>query len=138
MLRVLLSPRWVALLVCLLPCLCWLHAVSAVPDVLYLISIYEVFLCRSALCLPMLVVRCRAPACNVVLEHLSISRQHAALTVDSSGSVCLMDLGSAHGTKLGDAWLKPQQQRTAAVGTTIQFGASTRTYRVLEVVQQVL
>lgn len=76
---------------------------------------------------------CRAPSCGVVLEHLSISRQHAQLTVDLSGSVCIMDLGSQHGTKLNDTWLKSQQQRTMAVGSTVQFGASTRRYKLLEV-----
>jgi dual specificity MAP kinase phosphatase len=76
---------------------------------------------------------CRAPACNVVLEHLSISRQHVQLTVDLSGTVLLMDLGSQHGTKLNDAWIKPQQQRTMSVGSVVQFGASTRRYKLLEV-----
>ena len=69
----------------------------------------------------------------MVLEHLSISRQHAQLTVDLSGSVCIMDLDSQHGTKLNDTWLKSQQQRTMAVGSTVQFGASTRRYKLLEV-----
>lgn len=69
----------------------------------------------------------------MVLEHLSISRQHAQLTVDLSGSVCVMDLGSQHGTKLSDAWLKSQQQRTMGVGATVQFGASTRKYKLLGV-----
>jgi hypothetical protein len=44
-----------------------------------------------------------------------------------------MDLGSAHGTKLQDAWLKPQQQRSVAVGGVFSLGASTRTYKLLEV-----
>jgi dual specificity MAP kinase phosphatase len=44
-----------------------------------------------------------------------------------------MDLGSQHGTKLNDTWLKSQQQRTMAVGSTVQFGASTRRYKLLEV-----
>jgi dual specificity MAP kinase phosphatase len=68
-----------------------------------------------------------------VLEHLSISRQHAQLSVDVSGAVCLMDLGSQHGTKLNDAWLKSQQPRTMAPGSTVQFGASTRRYKLLDV-----
>jgi dual specificity MAP kinase phosphatase len=44
-----------------------------------------------------------------------------------------MDLGSQHGTKLSDAWLKSQQQRTMGVGATVQFGASTRKYKLLGV-----
>lgn len=77
---------------------------------------------------------CRAPAAaDVVLEHLSVSRQHAQLTVDLTGVCLIMDLGSAHGTKLNDAWLKSQQQRTLNVGGSVQFGASTRKYKLLGV-----
>eukprot|EP00210_Caulerpa_lentillifera_P000657 g634.t1 len=36
----------------------------------------------------------RAPGVDVLLEHASISRQHAKLEVDSSGSINLTDLGS--------------------------------------------
>ena len=36
----------------------------------------------------------RAPACDVVLEHLSISRQHAELTTDLAGNLFLTDLGA--------------------------------------------
>jgi pSer/pThr/pTyr-binding forkhead associated (FHA) protein len=75
----------------------------------------------------------RAPSCSVVLEHLSVSRQHAALTVDETGAVLVTDLGAAHGTKLGDIWLKAQQERTLPVGTALRFGASTRAYTLLSV-----
>lgn len=73
----------------------------------------------------------------MVLEHLSVSRQHAQLTVDLTGNVCVMDMGAQHGTKLGDAWLKPQQQRTVALGHQLRFGASTRAYRLLSVAKSV-
>lgn len=36
----------------------------------------------------------RAPSCDVVLEHLSISRQHASLAVDGTGTVMVTDLQS--------------------------------------------
>lgn len=36
----------------------------------------------------------RAPTCDVVLEHLSISRQHAALSTDTAGNLFITDLGS--------------------------------------------
>ena len=42
----------------------------------------------------MQVVIGRAPACDVVLEHLSISRQHAELTTDLAGNLFLTDLGA--------------------------------------------
>lgn len=80
--------------------------------------------------------RAPPPACDVVLEHLSVSRQHAALTVDDRGGVLLTDLGSAHGTKLGDTWIKAQSPRKVAVGAVMRFGASTRMYK-LERVEKV-
>lgn len=36
----------------------------------------------------------RAPTCDVVLEHLSISRQHATLSTDTAGNLFITDLGS--------------------------------------------
>ena len=36
----------------------------------------------------------RAPTCDIVLEHLSISRQHATLSTDTAGNLFLTDLGS--------------------------------------------
>ena len=42
----------------------------------------------------MQVVIGRAPTCDVVLEHLSISRQHAELTTDLAGNLFLTDLGA--------------------------------------------
>lgn len=75
----------------------------------------------------------RAPSCGVVMEHLSISRQHAQLSVDLAGTVNVMDMGAAHGTKLNDAWIKPQQPRELPVGGVLKFGASTRLYKLLSV-----
>ncbi len=36
----------------------------------------------------------RVPSCEVHLEHLSISRHHAQLTLDASGHLFLTDLGA--------------------------------------------
>lgn len=36
----------------------------------------------------------RLPSNEVVLEHMSISRQHAQLTLDASGELFITDLGS--------------------------------------------
>lgn len=47
----------------------------------------------------------RAPTCDVVLEHLSISRQHAELTTDLAGNLFLTDLGA--GARCQTAPLKP-------------------------------
>ncbi|KIZ07690.1 MAP kinase phosphatase 5 [Monoraphidium neglectum] len=80
--------------------------------------------------------RAPAPACDVTLEHLSVSRQHAALTVDGAGGVLVTDLGSAHGTRLGDTWIKAQVQRGVPQGGVLRFGASTRAY-TLERIEKV-
>ncbi|KXZ47911.1 hypothetical protein GPECTOR_32g524 [Gonium pectorale] len=70
----------------------------------------------------------RQPDCDVVLEHASISRQHAALTVDRGGAVSLTDLQSGHGTKVGDTWLRPNAPRQLSALAALRFGASTRSY----------
>lgn len=67
------------------------------------------------------------------MEHLSVSRQHAALSVDLAGSVNVMDMGAAHGTKLDDTWIKAQQPKAMPVGSKLRFGASTRVYTLLSV-----
>ena len=41
-----------------------------------------------------------------------------------------------HGTKLDDVWIKPQTARQLRPGAVLQFGASTRKYRVVSVAQQ--
>ena len=42
----------------------------------------------------------RAPTCDVLLEHLSASRQHAVLSTDTAGNLYLTDLGSGEGCLL--------------------------------------
>ena len=74
--------------------------------------------------------RAPPPAADVTLEHPSSSRRHAALAVDGGGGggVTLTDLGSAHGTRVGDAWIKPDVARPVVVGAQFSFGASSRTF----------
>ena len=48
----------------------------------------------------------RQPDCEVVVEHLSVSRQHAHLSTDHSGHLFLTDLGSGgHCCPLHCDWL---------------------------------
>lgn len=72
----------------------------------------------------------RVPSCDVVLEHLSVSRQHAMVSMDATGCMTVTDLGSGHGTKLDDVWIKAQAARELRRGSVMQFGASTRRYKV--------
>ncbi|GAB4815324.1 hypothetical protein N2152v2_002370 [Parachlorella kessleri] len=72
----------------------------------------------------------RLPSCDVQLEHLSISRQHAQLTTDGAGNLFVTDLGSAHGTNIDGTWVRANVPKQLSKGSTVQFGASTRQYTV--------
>ena len=65
---------------------------------------------------------------DIVLEHASASRHHAAVLHHRSGAVYLLDLGSAHGTFLSGRRLPPREPALWADGTPCVFGASSRVY----------
>lgn len=74
---------------------------------------------------------------DLVLDHLSISRQHAAIvhgTENSKHGATLFDLDSAHGTvrinAFGKEKLKPNEGIALKEGDVVVFGASTRQYQV--------
>ncbi|BDA42767.1 probable dual specificity protein phosphatase 6 at N-terminal half [Coccomyxa sp. Obi] len=75
----------------------------------------------------------RAPTCDVVLEHLSISRQHAALSTDTAGNLFITDLGSGHGTYVDGVWIRANEPRLLKKGATFKIAASSREYKVLQV-----
>jgi len=66
--------------------------------------------------------------CDVVIDHPSASRKHAAIVHHTSGKVYLIDLQSGHGTFVDDTRLKPHTPISLKEGTTIRFGASSRVY----------
>ncbi len=68
----------------------------------------------------------RLPSCDVHLEHLSISRQHAQLQVQRDGTVTLTDLASGHGTNVDGVWIRANTPKVIKKGSVIKFGASTR------------
>lgn len=68
----------------------------------------------------------RLPTCDVHLEHLSISRQHAQLQLQRGGSVTLTDMGSGHGTNIDGVWVRANAPKVLRIGTVIKLGASTR------------
>ncbi|EEF37371.1 protein phosphatase 1 regulatory inhibitor subunit PPP1R8 homolog [Ricinus communis] len=70
----------------------------------------------------------QAHACDFVLDHQSVSRQHAAVIPHKNGSIFVIDLGSAHGTFVANERLTKDAPVELEVGQSLRFAASTRTY----------
>ncbi|KFK31347.1 hypothetical protein AALP_AA6G100500 [Arabis alpina] len=66
--------------------------------------------------------------CDFVLDHQSVSRQHAALVPHKNGSIFVIDLGSAHGTFVANERLSHDIPVELEVGQSLRFAASTRIY----------
>ncbi|KAJ4836694.1 hypothetical protein Tsubulata_014854 [Turnera subulata] len=66
--------------------------------------------------------------CDFVLDHQSVSRQHAAVIPHKNGSIFVIDLGSAHGTFVANERLTKDNPVELEVGQSLRFAASTRTY----------
>ncbi|XP_065853975.1 protein phosphatase 1 regulatory inhibitor subunit PPP1R8 homolog [Euphorbia lathyris] len=67
-------------------------------------------------------------ACDFVLDHQSVSRQHAAVVPHRNGSVFVIDLGSAHGTFVANERLIKDTPVELEAGQSLRFAASTRVY----------
>lgn len=66
--------------------------------------------------------------CDFVLDHQSISRQHAVVVPHKNGSIFVIDLGSAHGTFVANERLSKDTPVELEVGQSLRFAASTRIY----------
>ncbi|EKX53889.1 hypothetical protein GUITHDRAFT_100853 [Guillardia theta CCMP2712] len=64
---------------------------------------------------------------DIVMEHPSVSRQHAILQSEGQ-KVYILDLGSAHGTKVNSRNIEPERKVEVKDGDVLEFGASTRKY----------
>ncbi|KAL6894919.1 hypothetical protein ACP4OV_007539 [Aristida adscensionis] len=64
----------------------------------------------------------QVPACDFVLDHQSVSRQHAAVIPHRNGS------RSVHGTFVANERLTKDNPVELEVGQSLRFAASTRTY----------
>ena len=68
--------------------------------------------------------------CDVLLEHQSISRQHAVMFFGEMGAVYLMDLGSSHGTHVNGERITEKEAVLLSNEDEIVFGQSSRHYRL--------
>jgi pSer/pThr/pTyr-binding forkhead associated (FHA) protein len=68
--------------------------------------------------------------CDIVLEHQSISRQHAVVFFGEMGAVYLMDLGSSHGTHVDNEPLTANTPVLLTAQHEIVFGQSSRKYKL--------
>ncbi|ONK82008.1 uncharacterized protein A4U43_C01F35180 [Asparagus officinalis] len=68
------------------------------------------------------------PTCDFVLDHQSVSRQHAAVVPHKNGSIFVIDLGSVHGTFVANERLTKDSPVELEVGQSLKFAASTRSY----------
>jgi pSer/pThr/pTyr-binding forkhead associated (FHA) protein len=68
------------------------------------------------------------PSVHLLLEHPSISRQHAVLQFKHTGQVYLFDLGSTWGSYVNMKRIPPREYVEVVDGDILKFGESTRTY----------
>ncbi|KAL2620506.1 hypothetical protein R1flu_000711 [Riccia fluitans] len=66
--------------------------------------------------------------CDLVLDHPSVSRQHAAVVQHKNGSIFVIDLGSVHGTFVANERLTKGNPVELEIGQSLRFAASTRLY----------
>ncbi|KAH9086090.1 hypothetical protein LEN26_020485 [Aphanomyces euteiches] len=107
-------------------------AAAQKPHAIALIDVYkanEVIMSVNVDSKPYFLFGRNALVCDIVLEHCSISRMHAALVHHNDGAVYLIDLGSCHGTFLDGEKLEPLQPTLLSHGAQLRFGVSSRTYR---------
>ena len=70
------------------------------------------------------------PLNDLQMAHLSVSRYHAAMIIDSKKGICIIDLGSKAGTKVNDEKIENFIPVQIATGNTLSFGYSTRSYKI--------
>lgn len=74
--------------------------------------------------------------CDFCIDHESCSRVHAALVWHKFlDRFFLIDLGSTHGTFIGNLRLEPKKPQQIPTGSVLRFGASSRSYVIRDTIQ---
>jgi hypothetical protein len=73
---------------------------------------------------------------DILMEHVSISRQHCCLQFRDDGILMVLDLGSAQGSFLNKVKLEKTVYQRVNVGDILRFGSSTRMYIINGPVEQ--
>ena len=65
----------------------------------------------------------RDPSCDLVLDHVTLSRLHAHIELTGAGHVSILDAGSSNGTFVNrnDCWVRAKRV-TLSIGDRIRFG----------------
>ena len=65
----------------------------------------------------------RDPSCDLVLEHVTLSRLHAHIELTGAGHVSILDAGSSNGTFVNrnERWVRAKRV-TLSIGDRIRFG----------------
>lgn len=67
---------------------------------------------------------------DVILDHPSISRQHAFIASDDAGTVYVVDNNSTHGTFVNGKRIEPKERIEIHETDVLTLGGSTREYKV--------
>ncbi len=73
----------------------------------------------------------RALRCGLIVEHASVSKEHAQVTRDAKGGITVTDLGSTNGTFVGGKRLDPKAPAAVPPDETIRFGRAS-IYQLLD------
>ena len=72
----------------------------------------------------------KSDLCTVVIDHHTVSRRHAVVMHRGDGTLHLLDLGSAQGTRINGQQLGAKVSSQLSDGDTVHFGQDPRTFKL--------
>eukprot|EP00736_Rhodelphis_marinus_P000156 Rmarinus@m.17433 len=80
----------------------------------------------------------RHPSCDIVLDHPSVSRRHAALVHHVNGLTYLVDLDTSQGTHVDGTRIEPNRPLQIDEGLQIRFGNDPCRYEIETILEKVV